>query len=102
MVFLGTQDVWENADPGDDWIHVKTPAQAIALLETGKVSDLALEYELDCDKSDGTGLDVMKWIEKQVFTPPESITAYSEDKSVQEEMDAMIEKIKTQKEKNNA
>ena len=124
MVFLGTQDVWENADPGDEWTYVKTPAQAIALLETGEVSDLSLEHELDCDKSDGTGLNVMEWIEEQVFlsergnyfsslgllgktprnffTPPKTITAYSDDKSVQEEMDAMIEKIKTQKEKNNA
>jgi len=116
MVFLGTQDVWENSDPGDEWIHVKTPAQAIALLETGEVSDLSLEHELDCDKSDGTGIDVLEWIEEQVFlsergnyysglgllgktprnffAPPKTITAYSDDKDVQKEMNAKIEKIK--------
>jgi hypothetical protein len=51
----------------DGWVRVTTPAQAIALLETGEVSHLSLDHDLGDDEGIGTGYDVVLWMEEQVF-----------------------------------
>ena len=51
----------------EGWVRVKTPAQAIALLETGQVSQLSLDHDLGDDEGIGTGYDVVLWMEEQVY-----------------------------------
>jgi len=57
----------------DGWLHVHWPADAIALLETGRVEELSLDHDLGDDER-GTGYDVILWIEEAValrgFKPP--------------------------------
>jgi len=67
-VFL--DDVRQPADiyPNEtDWVLVATAQQAIDLLMTFKVSVISLDHDLGSDEN-GTGYDVIKWIEEQVFT----------------------------------
>ena len=99
----------------DGWVHVKTPAQTIALLETGEVSHLSLDHDLGDDENIGTGYDVVLWMEEQVFlsdrknyynalgtpeqvprtrfTPPENITVHSANVSARGKMEAGIKNI---------
>ena len=67
-VFL--DDIRE-APPG--WQRVYWPAEAIALLAQGGVTDLSLDHDLG-DDTRGTGYDVLLWIEEAVvlrgFVPP--------------------------------
>lgn len=81
----------------DGWIPVRTPAQTIALLETGMVSHLSLDHDLGDDEGIGTGYDVVLWMEEQVFLgrylPPEHITVHSANVSARVKMEAGIEKI---------
>ena len=89
--------------PPEGWVLVKTPAQAIALLETGEVSHLSLDHDLGDDENIGTGYDVVLWIEEQVFlnarsswrnfTLPENITVHSANVSARGKMEAGIKKI---------
>lgn len=50
--------------PSDFDVTVKTAKEAIALLETGKVTHISLDHDLDLDM---TGYDVALWIEKKAF-----------------------------------
>lgn len=60
----------------DGWIRARTPAEVIALLETGKVEEVSLDHDLGLveGEREATGYDVLLWIERQVatagFTPP--------------------------------
>lgn len=57
-------NVWlddERPMPSDYHIHVRTAEDAIALLETGKVTKISLDHDLGQVK---TGYDVAKWIEE--------------------------------------
>jgi hypothetical protein len=47
----------------DGWVHVKTAAEAIALLEEGGVVELSLDHDLGDDAA-GTGYDVATWLEE--------------------------------------
>lgn len=62
----------ERIAPGG-WTQVRWPEEAIALLNTGEVSELSLDHDLG-DDAHGTGYDVLKWIEEAVatrkLTPP--------------------------------
>ena len=62
----------ERATP-DGWLRVFWPDEAIALLETGEVSEISLDHDLG-DDARGTGYDVILWIEEAValrgFDPP--------------------------------
>ena len=105
----------ERTEP-DGWVRVKTPAQTIALLETGDVSHLSLDHDLGDDEGIGTGYDVVLWMEEQVFLsnrgnfysavgtpgqtprtrfiPPESITVHSANVSARVKMEQGIKKIR--------
>lgn len=58
------------------WIRCRTPAEVIALLETGDVEELSLDHDLGLidGEREATGYDVLTWIERQVatagFKPP--------------------------------
>lgn len=60
-------------EPPEGWVLVRTAAEAIAVLETGNVTDLSLDHDLG-DPVNGTGHDVACWIEEAValrgFVPP--------------------------------
>ena len=104
----------ERTEP-DGWVRVKTPAQTIALLETGEVSHLSLDHDLGDDEGIGTGYDVVLWMEEQVFLtergnfynapkrlgqisetrfiPPENITVHTANVSARVKMEQGIKKI---------
>jgi hypothetical protein len=58
--------------PPPDWVLVRTAAEAIALLQDGRVTELSLDHDLGGDR---TGMEVLNWIEEAVvegnFQPPE-------------------------------
>lgn len=53
-----------NAEPSMVW--VKTAADAIQLLETGKVTFISLDHDLGA-AINGSGYDVAKWIEQAAY-----------------------------------
>lgn len=86
------------------WVGVKKAQDAIQLLKTGKVIEISLDHDLGDDKN-GTGYDVILWIEEQVycnkFNPPK-IHVHSDNSSAVQKMLAgirQIEKRNTQQEK---
>jgi len=85
----------ERATP-DGWERVYWPDEAIALLETGEVTEISLDHDLGDDER-GTGYDVVLWIEESVavreFEPPR-IVVHSANTSARAKMEAGIKKIK--------
>ena len=81
----------------EGWIRTHTPAEAIALLETGMVSHLSLDHDLGDDEGIGTGYDVVLWMEEQFFLnsylPPENITVHSANVSARVKMEQGIKKL---------
>lgn len=71
------------------------PDEAIALLETGTVTEISLDHDLG-DDARGTGYDVVLWIEEAValrgFRPP-VITVHSANASAREKMLAGVRSI---------
>jgi hypothetical protein len=59
------------APPG--WFRVYTAAEAIELLQTGRVEEISLDHDLG-PPDVGTGYDVVAWLEARVisdgFAPP--------------------------------
>ena len=57
----------------EGWVRVYWPDEAIALLQTGQVTEISLDHDLG-DDARGTGYDVVLWIEEAVnlhgFVPP--------------------------------
>jgi hypothetical protein len=55
------------------WVRVYWPDEAIALLQTGQVTEISLDHDLGNDAR-GTGYDVVLWVEEAVylhsFVPP--------------------------------
>jgi hypothetical protein len=84
----------ERATP-DGWTRVWWPDEAIALLETGEVTELSLDHDLG-DDARGTGYDVVLWIEEAValrgFKPPR-IVVHSANSSARVKMEAGIAAI---------
>jgi hypothetical protein len=77
------------------WVRVYWPAEAIALLETGKVSEISLDHDLGNDER-GTGYDVVLWIEEAVimrgFIPPK-MWVHSANSSARKKMEMGIQTI---------
>jgi len=76
----------------EGWTRVKTPAQAIALLETGTVRELSLDHDLGDDEGIGTGYDVVLWLEEEThnninFDPPEVMKVHSANVSARTKME---------------
>ncbi len=80
----------------EGWLRVYWPDEAIALLETGKVTAVSLDHDLG-DDDRGTGYDVLLWIEDAVatrgFTPPE-IRIHSANSSARAKMEMAVQSIK--------
>jgi hypothetical protein len=79
--------------PPEGWVGVKTPAEAIELLKTGRVVELSLDHDLGVFDENGreeTGYDVLLWIEEQVavhgFIPPSVMKAHSSNSSAHDKM----------------
>jgi hypothetical protein len=57
----------------DGCVRVYWPDEAVALLQTGQVTEISLDHDLG-DDARGTGYDVLLWIEEAVrlggFVPP--------------------------------
>lgn len=85
----------DERQPPEDWRHVRWPEEAIALLETGAITELSLDHDLGDDQR-GTGYDVVLWIEEAVatraFTPP-SMRVHSANSSARLKMQAGIRAI---------
>jgi hypothetical protein len=84
----------------DEWVWVRTPAEAIEILETGEVSELSLDHDLGLidGEREATGYDVVTWIERAVategFVPPETIRVHSSNASAAPKMERGIEAIR--------
>jgi hypothetical protein len=82
------------APPG--WTWVKTPEEAIALLETGLVLEISLDHDLGLDEQ-RTGYTVAAWMENAVatgsFEPPTSIVVHSANPVGRARMDMAIASI---------
>jgi hypothetical protein len=84
--------------PPNGWILVRWPAEAIALLQTGNVTDLSLDHDLGGDDmfETRTGYDVLVWIEKAValhrFVPPR-ITIHSSNPAGRARMNLAVQSI---------
>lgn len=87
----------------DGWTRTKTVTETIALLESGKVTDLSLDHDLSFEHYGGdytkeqTGYDVLLWIEGQVvlngFKPP-NMYAHTGNPSAKIKMEQVIRFIK--------
>jgi len=86
-------------EPGG-WIWVRTPAEAIELLGTGKVTELSLDHDLGLmdGERELTGYDVVVWIERAVategFVPPPTIRVHSANVSAAAKMLRGIDAIR--------
>ncbi len=79
----------------EGWVSARWPAEAIALLRTGEVTELSLDHDLGDDER-GTGYDVLVWIEEEVvergFVPPR-IFVHSANAAARRRMLLAIESI---------
>jgi hypothetical protein len=57
------------------WRRARRPEEAIALLETGKVTEISLDHDLGIVRADreATGYDVLLWLEQQFAENPEAL-----------------------------
>lgn len=79
----------------EGWTRVYWPDEAIALLQTGNVTEISLDHDLGDDEK-GTGYDVVLWIEEAVYTEefsPPVINVHSANSSAREKMEAGIRNI---------
>ena len=84
----------------ETWVWVRTPSEAIRLLETGEVTELSLDHDLGLidGERELTGYDVVTWIERAVategFVPPATMEVHSSNSSAAAKMEAGIEAIR--------
>lgn len=85
----------ERAAP-EGWILVKTPHDAIVLLQTGEVTMISLDHDLGLS-DDQTGYTVLLWLEEQVamnnFVPPDVIMVHTANSGARIKMDQAVSKI---------
>lgn len=83
-------------EPYPGWTLVETAQQAIDVLGTFKVSEVSLDHDLGDDRN-GTGYDVLVWIEEKVFTDPDyvppTIHVHTSNASAREKMMLCVETI---------
>lgn len=81
--------------PPEGWKWVRWPEEAIALLQTGQVTDLSLDHDLGDDER-GTGYDVVLWLEEAVATrgfKPPKVKVHSANSSARIKMELGIRSI---------
>jgi hypothetical protein len=54
--------------PDEEWVWVRTPEDAIAILQAGRVHRLSLDHDLGLDtpESERTGYSVLVWLEAEI------------------------------------
>lgn len=67
MLLLWLDD--ERKPPSKDWIWVRTAPEAIKALRTARFEVISLDHDLGEDA--GTGYDVLKYLEAEVFQNPD-------------------------------
>lgn len=92
-------------DPPDDtWVCVRTPSEAIELLQTGRVDEITLDFDLgyDAEGNELTGYQVAVWVEEAVvlrnFKPP-SMQVHSANSPGHERLLRAIESIRRKAER---
>ena len=83
----------------EGWTHCFWPNEVIELLKNNKVTHVSLDHDLGDDKR-GTGYDVLKWIEEQVFTVddyyPPNLNIHSANPAARKRMEEAICSINKQ------
>ncbi|MFL7863851.1 cyclic-phosphate processing receiver domain-containing protein [Vibrio cincinnatiensis] len=80
----------------EGWHRVYWPEEAIAILKQGHVTEISLDHDLGDDEN-GTGYDVVLWIEEAVVTQgfqPPTIRVHSANSSARQKMESGIANIK--------
>jgi hypothetical protein len=91
-------DLLDDRAAPEGWVHVTTAAAAIALLDTGRVTELSLDHDLGDDEVAGRGIDVVDHIaEQQVVAgkdvwPRSGITIHSANAAGRDQMARAIER----------
>lgn len=82
------------------WVYVSTAKAAIKLLATGMVKELSLDHDLgEPEEVNGTGYDVLLWLEEQVFVNdrrdliPDVIKIHSANPVGQKKMLTVVQKL---------
>lgn len=83
--------------PDDSWEVVRTAKEAITVLSVTIYDELSLDHDLG-DDVNGTGYDVVKWMEEMVasepfYQPPASIVIHSANPVGRKNMQAGIDSI---------
>ena len=82
--------------PPKGWVLVRWPAEAISLLETGRVVGLSVDHDLGDDER--TGYHVLTWLEEAVatlgFVPPDEIHVHSDNAGARGRMVQAVESIR--------
>ncbi len=87
------------------WIWVKTPPEAISLLQGGEVEEMSLDHDLGLFDSDGleqTGGDVLYWVESQLVVhgrKPPLLSVHSANPPARQKMERAIRAIEQRGEK---
>lgn len=80
------------------WTRAYTAPQAIAVLESGVVDEISLNYDLGCAPGAGTGIDVLRWISGRAVSDPEfpvpKIQVHSEFPPISEKLMREIEEAR--------
>ena len=80
----------------DGWVRVKTAHDSIELLKSLKVEEISLDHDLGDEKINGSGYDVLLWIEEKVYTEnlkPPKIKIHSANVSARLRMESALRKI---------
>ena len=77
------------APPG--WLAVRTANEARALICTGRVREISLDFDLSAaDASGETGFDVLRWIKQEERWPVNGITCHSGQLQEREQMSKYV------------
>ncbi len=77
------------------WIRVYWPEEAIALLKQEEVEAISLDHDLG-DDDQGTGYDVLLWIEEAVATQgfqPPKMSVHSANSPARDKMERAIQTV---------
>jgi hypothetical protein len=78
------------------WIRTYTAKETINLLKTGTIEEISLDHDLGDEETQGTGYDVILWLEEQIFLDnikPPLIKVHSANISARIKMELAIQSI---------
>lgn len=82
------------------WTRVRTAAEAIALLQRGGVTKLSLDHDLGDEAANGTGYDVLLWLEKEVLTRGyvlPAVTVHSANPVARSRMELVVRSLESRR-----